>query len=78
MGLVTVLETGSPGELAFVKSLLDGNGIAYVVCNEHFGSLYSGVASLACAVLVQDWELERAAILLSKLRDSPASDLDAE
>lgn len=77
MGLVTVLETGNPGELAFVKSLLDGNGIAYVVRNEHFGSLYSGVAALACAVLVQDWELERAAILLSKLRDSPAPDPDA-
>lgn len=77
MGLVTVLETGSPGELAFVKSLLDGNGIAYVVRNEYFGSLYSGIASLACAVLVQDWELERTTILLSKLRDSPAPDLDA-
>ena len=28
MGLVTVLETGSPGELAFVKSLLDGMELA--------------------------------------------------
>lgn len=73
MAFVTVLETDSPGELAFVKSLLDGNGITYVVRNEHFGSLYSGVAALACAVMVQDWELERAAILLSKLRDGPAS-----
>ena len=77
MGLATLLETGNPGELAFVKSLLDGNGIVYVVHNEHFGSLYSGVASLARAVLVQDWELERAVILLSKLRDGPAPDLDA-
>jgi len=77
MALVTVLETGSPGELAFVKSLLDGNNIAYVVRNEHFGSLYAGVASLACAVMVQDWELERAAILLSKLREGPATDPEA-
>ncbi len=77
MALVTLLETGSPGELAFVKSLLDGNDIAYVVRNEHFGSLYAGVASLACAVMVPDWELERASILLSKLREGPASDPDA-
>ena len=77
MALVTVLETGSPGELAFVKSLLDGNNIDYVVRNEHFGSLYAGVASLACAVMVQDWELERAAILLSKLREGPAPEPDA-
>lgn len=71
MSLVTLIETGSPGELAFVKSLLDGNGIAYEVRNEHFGSLYAGVASLACAVMVQEWELERAATLLSKLREEP-------
>jgi hypothetical protein len=77
MSLVTLIETGSPGELAFVKSLLDGNGIAYVVRNEHFGSLYAGVASLACAVMVQEWEFERAATLLSKLREGPAPELDA-
>ncbi len=77
MALVTLLETGSPGELAFVKSLLDGNDIAYVVRNEHFGSLYAGVASLACAVMVPDWELERASILLSKLREGPGPDPDA-
>lgn len=74
MAFVPLLETDSPGELAFVKSLLDGNGITYVVRNEHVGSLYSGVAALACTVMVQDWELERAAILLSKLRDGPAPD----
>jgi hypothetical protein len=77
MGFVTLLETGSPGELAFVKSLLDGNGIAYVVRNEHVGSLYSGLAALACEVMVQDWELERAAMLLSKLREHPAPEPDA-
>lgn len=74
MGFVTLLETDSPGELAFVKSLLDGNGIAYVVRNEYVGSLYSGLPALACQVMVQDWELERAAILVSKLRDGPATD----
>jgi hypothetical protein len=77
MALVTLLETGSPGELAFVKSLLDGNGIAYVVRNEHFGSLYAGVASLACAVMVQDWELDRAATLLSKLREGQEPEREA-
>jgi hypothetical protein len=77
MGMVTLLETGSPGELAFVKSLLDGNGIDYFVRNEHFGSLYAGVASLACAVMVQEWDFERAATLLSKLREGtpPQSDV---
>jgi len=77
MSLVTLLETGSPGELAFVKSLLDGNGIAYVVRNEYFGSLYAGVASLACTVMVEEWDLERAAILLSKLREGPPPPPDA-
>lgn len=77
MGLVKLLETANPGELAFIKSLLDGNGITYLVRNEHFGSLYSGIPSLACMVMVQDWELERASILLSKLYDEPAPDLDA-
>ncbi len=77
MALVKLIQPSDPGELAFVKSLLDGNDIDYVVRNEHFGSLYAGVASLACAVMVQDWEFKRAAILLSKLREGPPSDPEA-
>jgi hypothetical protein len=72
MGFVTLLETESPGELAFVKSLLDGNGIPYVVRNEHVGGLYAGLAVLACQVMVQERDLERAAVLVSQLHNHPA------
>ena len=33
--LVTLCESGDVGELALIKSLLDGNGIAYTVQHEH-------------------------------------------
>jgi len=77
MAFVKLIAPRDPGELAFIRSLLDGNDIAYVIRNEHFGSLYSGVPSLACEVMVPDQELERAEILLSKLREGPAPNPDA-
>ena len=77
MAFVKLIEPNDPGELAFIRSLLDGNGICYTVRGEHFSSLYSGVSALACAVMVEEWEFDRAAILLSKLHDSPPPEREA-
>jgi hypothetical protein len=63
--LTTALDVG---ELAMIKSLLDGNGIAYVVHDEHVGSLYPGVPFLSSRVLVEESERDRAGILLRWLR----------
>lgn len=73
MGFVKLIETQNPGELALVKSLLDGNGIEYYVQNEHLGALYS-IAVLPCVVMVDEWEFERAQTLLSLLREEPRRD----
>ena len=72
MGLVKLVELHDEGQLALLKSLLDGNGIAYFVQNEHFGSLYPGSASPlnARVVMVPEPELGRAEILLGQLTES--------
>lgn len=67
MELVKLTEPKDIGELALIKSLLDGNGIAYVVHNEHVSSLYPGVLLLMCTVMVDETELQRAETLLSRL-----------
>lgn len=67
MALVKLAEPSDVGELALIKSLLDGNGIAYVVQNEHVSSLYPGVPFLTCSVMVEETEAQRAGTLLSKL-----------
>jgi hypothetical protein len=67
MALVKLAEPTDIGELALIKSLLDGNGIAYVVHNEHVSSLYPGVPFLTCSVMVEEAEAQRAETLLSKL-----------
>ena len=69
MGMVKLAELHDEGQLALLKSLLDGNGIAYFVRNEHFGSLYPGAASPLNGriVMVPESELERAGMLLEEL-----------
>jgi hypothetical protein len=62
--MVKLIEPKDLGELALMKSLLDGNRIPYFVQNEHFGSLYGGAT---CVVMVQEWDLERARTLMSHL-----------
>ncbi len=65
--LVTLCEPGDVGELALIKSLLDGNGIPYVVHHEHMGALYPGVSMLCSRVMVAEGEKQRAEVLLSRL-----------
>ncbi len=65
--LVTLCEPGDVGELALIRSLLDGNGIPYAVQHEHIGALYPGVALLGSRVMVGESDKPRAEILLSRL-----------
>ncbi len=65
--LVTLCEPGDVGELALIRSLLDGNGIPYAVQHEHIGALYPGVALLGSRVMVEERDKQRAEILLSRL-----------
>ncbi|ALA58785.1 hypothetical protein NITMOv2_2370 [Nitrospira moscoviensis] len=66
--LVHLMNAQNVGELAMIKSLLEGNGIAYVVHGEHVSSLYPGVPFLGSRVLVEESELARADTLLRWLR----------
>jgi len=65
--MVKLLEPHDQGELAFVRSLLDANAVRYFVQNEHFGSLYPGLTSVACAVMVHDEDARRAEQLIRML-----------
>lgn len=65
--LVTLCEAGDVGELALIRSLLDGNGIPYTVQHEHIGALYPGVALMGSRVMVAECDKPRAEILLSRL-----------
>lgn len=64
--MVKLIEPLDQGELAFVKSLLDANGIRYFVQNEHFGSLYPGLPSVA-SVVVDEADVKRAGKLIRRL-----------
>jgi hypothetical protein len=72
MGMVKLRESHDEGELALIKSLLEGNDIHYFIQNEHFGSLYPGAAfSFNTRVLmVEESDVDRAQTLLSEL-DKP-------
>lgn len=74
MAMVKLIEPQNMGELALIKSLLDGNGIAYFVQNEHLGSLLPGVPFVASVVMVEDWDLDRAGTLLGRLGPPPCVD----
>jgi hypothetical protein len=69
MALTALIEPRDEGELALVKSLLDGNDIRYVVRNEHFGSLYPGfpLPFNARTVMVEQGDFPRAKTLVGEL-----------
>ena len=64
MAMIKLIEPKDIGELALIRSLLDGNNIPYFIRNEHFGSLYGGAT---CAVMVKESDLERAGTLVGEL-----------
>ena len=65
--MVKLIEPLDQGELAFVKSLLEANGIRYFVQNEHFGSLYPGLPSVGSVVMVDEADAKRAGKLIRRL-----------
>lgn len=75
MSFIKLVEPHDEGELALIKSLLDGNDIRYVVRNEHFGSLYPGfpLPFNAREVMVDEADFPRAQTLVRGLteRESP-------
>lgn len=66
--MVHLINAQDVGELAIIKSLLEGNRIAYVIHGEHVSSLYPGVPSLVGRVMVHASDHARAETLLSRLR----------
>lgn len=76
MGIVKLIEVDDEGKLALIKSLLDGNDIRYFVQNEHFGSLYPGLALPfnARVVMVHDSDLARAGTLIGKLAEEGSAE----
>lgn len=74
MAFVKLLESHDVGEVAFVRSLLDANGIVYFVQNEHFGSLYPGIPlppNNGIVMMVEEADLERAGTLVREMRRKP-------
>ena len=76
MGMVKLIVPQDEGELALIKSLLDGNGIRYFVHNEHFGSLYPGLPLPfnRRQVMVDEVDLDRAIVLMGRLAGEESSD----
>lgn len=77
MAIVKLIEIRDEGQLALIKSLLDGNDIRYFVQNEHFGSLYPGLALPfnTRIVMVHESDLGRAGTLIGKLSgEGPGED----
>jgi Putative prokaryotic signal transducing protein len=65
--MVKLIEPLDQGELAFITSLLEANGIRYFVQNEHFGSLYPGLPSVGSVVMVDEADVKRAGKLIGRL-----------
>ncbi|HZC67899.1 MAG TPA: DUF2007 domain-containing protein [Nitrospirales bacterium] len=65
-------------ELMLIKSLLEGNGIDFLVQNEHFGGLYPGLNIFPFnerIILVAEADFDRASLLahdfLEAIEDTP-------
>jgi hypothetical protein len=66
--MIPLTEPHSLAELAIVKSLLDGNGIPYVVHHEHVSSLYPGIPFLGSKVMIDPVDLSRAELAVGSPR----------
>jgi len=63
---------GDESELVFLKSVFEAEGIPFVVLNDHFGSLYSGIyvgRFNAKTIMVPDDVLEDARELILSVRE---------
>ncbi len=68
MRMIHLMNAQDVGELALIKSLLDGNRITYIVHGEHVSSLYPGVPLVGSRVMVDAADHARAEVLLGRLR----------
>lgn len=68
MRMIHLMNAQDVGELAMIKSLLDGNRIAYVVHGEHVSSLYPGMPFVMSRIMVDVADRARAEVLLGRLR----------
>ncbi|ULA65783.1 MAG: hypothetical protein LZF86_250039 [Nitrospira sp.] len=68
MGMRYLTTAQDVGELGFIKSLCEANGIVCLFQDEHVSSLYPGVFDLCCQVMVDESQWERATTLISRLR----------
>jgi hypothetical protein len=64
--LVEVMTTSDPGQIGFVKSLFEGNGIKYVAQGEHFHAL-GRAPNLPVRFLVKKDQIIKAKALLKDL-----------
>lgn len=66
---------GDESELVFLKSVFEAEGIPFVVLNDHFGSLYSGIyvgRFNAKTIMVPDDVFEDARELILSVREDAA------
>jgi hypothetical protein len=81
-GLVTVLETSDPAELAFVESLLRGAGIPFSTVGDHLQSLFAlgaigGFNAVAGPVMIQVTE-EHAEAAAQILEEATPDELEED
>ena len=68
MNLVCLTEPHHVGELILLQSLLEGNGIAYLIRHANVSSLYPGLPGLTSHVMVEERDYPRAEAILQRLR----------
>ena len=66
----TILETYDTGQIAFLKSLLDANGIDYVVDNEHVAT-FMARSGIPLVLKVAEQDLEKTRELLGDFQQEP-------
>ena len=82
--MTKLLAPHDENELMMLTSLLEGEGIAFHVQNEHFGGLYPGLNIFSFServILVAEADFDRASLLardfLESVTERPAPDDDA-
>lgn len=61
-GYEEILRTSNAGELALIKSLLDGEGIRYVIHGGDIAGMYPGILPARVMVAAEDVEWAREAL----------------